>query len=197
MTRGKVFLRRHLMLSKKYAELLLNGVKKATIRLGYVIPKHDEVIIHSGGKPIAKAKIVGVEYKKVRELTDDDAKLDGFNNVSELLKELRRVYNGLHQDDVVSIIKLEVTQRFDKLRSDDMYYGIAPSDIARIGLRYIRDRLNEEDLKILELLGRGYSIREVANMLYGSPLKRLKVRRALRKALRELIKEGIIKPQND
>ncbi len=197
MTRGKVFLRRHLMLSKKYAELLLNGVKKATIRLGYVIPKHDEVIIHSGGKPIAKAKIVGVEYKKVRELTDDDAKLDGFNNVSELLKELRRVYNGLRQDDVVSIIKLEVTQRFDKLRSDDMYYGIAPSDIARIGLRYIRDRLNEEDLKILELLGRGYSIREVANMLYGSPLKRLKVRRALRKALRELIKEGIIKPQND
>lgn len=197
MTRGKVFLRRHLMLSKKYAELLLNGVKKATIRLGYVIPKHDEVIIHSGGKPIAKAKIVGVEYKKVRELTDDDAKLDGFNNVSELLKELRRVYNGLRQDDIVSIIKLEVTQRFDKLRSDDMYYGIAPSDIARIGLRYIRDRLNEEDLKILELLGRGYSIREVANMLYGSPLKRLKVRRALRKALRELIKEGIIKPQND
>lgn len=197
MVRGRVFLRRHLMLSKKYADLLLNGVKKATIRLGYVVPKYNEVIVHSGGKPIAKAKIVGVEYKKVSELTDDDAKLDGFNNVNELLDELRKVYNSLRWDDVVSIIKLEVIQRFDELKIDDIYYGITPSDIARIGLRYIRNKLNDEELKILELLGKGHSIREVASMMYGSPLRRLKVRRALRKALKELIKEGIIKPQND
>jgi hypothetical protein len=197
VARGRVFLRRHLMLSRKYADLLLNGVKKSTIRLGYVIPKYDEVIVHSGGRPIAKAKIIGVEYKKLSELTDEDARLDGFSNVSELLKELERMYGSLHQDDIVTIIKLELIQRFDDLKTDDMYYGINPSDIARIGLRYVRNRLSEEELKILELLGKGYSIREVASTLYGSPLKRLKVRRALRRTLRELIKRKIIKPQDD
>jgi hypothetical protein len=197
VARGRVFLRRHLMLSRKYADLLLNGVKKSTIRLGYVIPKYDEVIVHSGGRPIAKAKIIGVEYKKLSELTDEDARLDGFSNVSELLKELERMYGSLHQDDIVTIIKLELIQRFDDLKTDDMYYGINPSDIARIGLRYVRNRLSEEELKILELLGKGYSIREVASTLYGSPLKRLKVRKALRRTLRELIKRKIIKPQDD
>ncbi|MEB3787346.1 MAG: ASCH domain-containing protein, partial [Desulfurococcales archaeon] len=59
------WLGRHLMLKGEYAELLLSGRKRATIRLGVVRPKYREVIIHGGGRPRAKAVIEGVEVKRV------------------------------------------------------------------------------------------------------------------------------------
>ena len=195
MDRGKVYLRRHIMLSGEYASLVLSGVKRATVRLGVVVPRYKEVIIHSGGRPIAKARIVDVTYKRVAELTDEDARLDGFSSVAELLEALGRAYGrNIDENSVVSVIKFEVVQRFDELRGDDVYYGLAPSDIARIGLRYLRSELDEEEVRVLELLGKGLSIREAANVLYGSPHRRLRVRRAVRKVLRELVRRGIIKP---
>ncbi len=187
-----VYLRRHIMMRGEYARLLLSGKKRATIRLGKVIPKYDEVIIHSWGRPIAKAKIVNVTYKKVRELTDDDARKDGFSSRDELLRELRRVYGEVKDNDLVTIIELEVVQRFDKLVPEDPYLGLKPSDIGRLALRYLREELSREELSILEELAKGKSIRWVAKKLTGSPLNRGKIRRIVRKALALLVKKRII-----
>ncbi|MEM1698644.1 MAG: ASCH domain-containing protein [Sulfolobales archaeon] len=190
---GKIFIRRHLMLSHEYANLLLSGIKKATVRLGLVVPKYDEVIIHSGGRPIAKAKIVGVEYKKVHQLTDEDAKLDGFSSVDELIDALRRTYGNIDDGSDVSIIKLEVIQRFDDLRNHDPYYGLNPSDIARIGMRYLKNELSDEEKRVLELLSKELSIRRAAVKLYGSPDRRSKIRRIVRRVLGELRRRGIVR----
>lgn len=192
MGRGKIFLRRHLMVRGEFVKPILEGVKKATIRLGIVVPKYDEIIIHGGGRPIAKARITEIIHKKVSELTDSDAALDGFSSREELIEALKKVYGRVSPDDVVTIIKFEVIQRLDEVKSDDIYCGLNPSDIARIYLRYLRESAGEEEGKILELLSRGLSIREVAKKLYGSPEKRFRVRRAVRKALRELISRGIL-----
>lgn len=185
------------MLKREFADPLLRGIKRSTIRLGIVVPKCDEVIVHSGGRPVAKAKIVGITYKKVSELTDEDAKLDGFNSVEELIGALRKAYGNVSGDDVLTIMRLEVVQRFDELKAGDIYYGLSPSDVARLGLRYLGKELREEEAEILELLSLGRSIREVASILYGHPLKRTMVRRVLRKTLRELVRRGIIKPPFD
>jgi hypothetical protein len=190
--RGKIFLRRHLMVRGEFVKPILEGVKKATIRLGIVVPKYDEIIIHGGGRPIAKARITEVIHKKVSELTDSDAALDGFSSREELIEALKNVYGRVSPDDVVTIIKFEVIQRLDEVKSDDIYCGLNPSDMARIYLRYLRESAGEEEGRILELLSRGLSIREVAKKLYGSPEKRFRVRRAVRKALRELISRGIL-----
>jgi len=190
--KGKIFIRRHLMVRGEFVKPILEGVKKATIRMGIVVPKYDEVIIHGGGRPIAKAKITEVVYKKVSELTDADAALDGFKSREELIEALKKVYGRVSPDDVVTIIKFEVIQRLDEVKSDDVYCGLSPSDIARIYLRYLKEHASEEDRKILELLGRGLSIREVAKKLYGSPERRFRVRRVVRKALKELISRGIL-----
>ncbi len=192
-----VYLRRHIMMRGEYARLLLSGQKRATIRLGKVIPKYDEVIIHSWGRPIAKAKITKVTYKKVRELTDEDAKKDGFNSKEELIKELRRVYGDVKPNDLVTIIELEIIQRFDELIPEDPYLGLKPADIGRLALRYLRNDLSNEELKILEELGKGKSIRQVAKELTGSPLNRGRVRSILRRALALLIKKGIIRPKEN
>ena len=187
-----VYLRRHIMMRGEYARLLLSGRKKATIRLGKVIPKYDEVIIHSWGRPIAKARIVKVIYKRIRELTNEDAWKDGFKTRDELLRELRRVYGDFNDNDLVTVIELEVVQRFDKLVPEDPYLGLKPSDVGRLALRYLGNELSREELSILEELAKGRSIRWVAKRMTGSPLNRSKIRRVVRKALALLVKKGII-----
>jgi len=181
------------MLRGEYARLLLEGKKVTTIRLGKVIPKYDEVIVHSWGRPVAKVRIKDVRYKKVIDLTDEDARKDGFENVHELINELKRVYGDVRPDDLVSIIEFEVIQRFDELKSEDLYLGLKPADIARLALRYLRDKFNERELKVLEELNKGKSIRDVARELTGSPTCRRYVRNVIRRALKELIASNLIK----
>ncbi len=187
------YLGRHIMIKGVFADKLLEGRKSTTIRLGIVKPRYREVIIHGHGRPLAKAEIVGVKVKKVRELSDEDARRDGFSSVEELLEALRKVYGDFGPDDPVTIIELRVTQRLDQLDSDDPYLGLEPADIARLALRYLREDLSEEEVKILEDLTRTNSIRSTAVRLYGSIERRFRVRRALRRALEELLRRGLIR----
>lgn len=60
----KKFIRRYIMVKGKFAELILAGKKTTTIRLGKVVPRSSEVIIHSNGRPIAEAKIKNTMLQK-------------------------------------------------------------------------------------------------------------------------------------
>ncbi len=186
------FLGRHIMVKGKYVEKILNGRKRATVRKGLVKTKYPEIIIHGGGRPVAKARIKAVIYKKVGELTDEDARLDGFNSREELIRELRRVYGELSEEDWVTIIEFEVVQRLDNLPVEKPYHGLAPGDLARIALRYLRDELSNEDIRVLEDLTRTNSIRATAYRLYGNIDKRNRVRKTLRKVLKILEEKGIM-----
>ena len=190
------FIGRHIMVKGDYVEDILSGRKTTTIRLGRVKLKHHELIVHGGGRPIAKVRVKKVTYKRVGELTDDDAKKDGFNTLNELLYELKRVYSDLSPDDTVTIIEFEVIQDLSKLEPQDPYLGLEPADIARLALRYLKD-LNEEEKQILKELTSTNSIRAVSLRLYGTLDKRWKVRRALRKALQALITHGLLGRRQD
>jgi hypothetical protein len=189
------YFRRHLMLKGEYAEKVLRGEKRATIRVGKYIPKYREIIIHSGGRPLCIAEIVNVTHKRVRELTDEDAVKDGFRNVKELINALRKIYGDISQDEYVTVIEFKVRKRLDDLKCGDEYLGLNPADIARLSLRYLRDELTPAELRILEELGKGLSIRAVARKLTGDPTKRYQVRRAVRRALRKLVEKGYLKPR--
>lgn len=186
------FLGRHIMVKGKYIEKILNGCKRATIRKGLVKTKYPEIIIHGGGRPVAKARIKAVTYKRVGELTDGDARLDGFSSRDELIKELKRVYGGISEEDWVTIIEFEVIQRLDNLPVEKPYHGLEPGDLARIALRYLGDELSSEDIRVLEDLTRTNSIRATAYRLYGGIDKRIRVRKTLRKVLKILEEKGII-----
>ncbi|HIP57658.1 MAG TPA: ASCH domain-containing protein [Ignisphaera aggregans] len=182
------------MVKGRFVDLILSGKKTTTIRLGRVVPKHDEIIIHGGGRPIAKAKIKRVVYKRVRELTEEDARKDGYNSLEELLQDLENVYGRrVYPDDIVTIIEFEVIQTFTDLNPEDVYLGLNPIDIARIAYRYLRKELTEDEKKILEALLRYRSIREAALKLFGSLGKRWIIRKVLRKCLRRLLEKGILK----
>ncbi len=181
------------MIKGEYIDDLLSGRKKATIRKGIVIPKYKEMIVHGGGRPVAKIRINKVYYKKLKELNDNDAVKDGFNNKAELIKALETVYPGIKPDDWVTIIEFDVIQRLDNIKSEEPYMGLTPGDLARIALRYLQDELTEKDREILLDLTRTNSIRATALRLFNSLEKRYIVRKTLKKVLRKLLERGIIK----
>ncbi len=191
-SRQKVtYIGRHLMIQGKYLDLILSGKKVTTIRYGIVKPKFQEVIIHSAGKVIGKAIIKRVVYKKVKDLTDEDAQKDGFSNKQELVRELKKTYPDLRFSDYVTIIEFELVQRFDNVSDYDVYCGLNPLDVARIALRYNIGLTDEEKSLLRELLAKK-SIRKLAIEKFGSLNKRWIIRKVLRKALRLLIEKGVL-----
>ncbi|RLF22128.1 MAG: ASCH domain-containing protein, partial [Thermoprotei archaeon] len=103
----RVYIGRHLMVKGEYVDAILKGEKRATIRLGIVIPKFREIILHGGGKVIGKAVIEEVKHKRVKDLTDNDAIADGFSSRHELMRELIRCYPGIRKSDYVTIIRFK------------------------------------------------------------------------------------------
>ncbi|MEB3844739.1 MAG: ASCH domain-containing protein [Desulfurococcales archaeon] len=186
------FLGRHIMLKKKYGDMLLSGKKTTTIRVGIVKPRYDTLIVHSGGRPIAIVRIEDVTVKRVSELTDEDARRDGFPDRSTLIEALRKMYGRIGGDEPVTIIRFKLVKRLDNLDSDDPYMGLTPAEIARISLRYLNDKLSDEEKRILRDLTVTGSIRGTAQRLYGDPTRRSKIRATLRRALKLLLQEGIL-----
>ena len=189
------YLGRHIMIKGIFADKLLEGSKSSTIRLGIVKPRYREVIIHGHGRPLAKAVITGVEHKKIRDLTDEDAVRDGFKSRKELLRALRKVYGDFSPEDPVTIIKLRITKRLDNLEASDPYMGLEPADIARLALRYLKDGLGDEERRVLEDLTRTNSIRSTTIRLYKELNKRWRVRRVLRRCLEAMKERGLLGSQ--
>ncbi len=186
------YLGRHLMVKGEYVNKILKGIKRATIRLGIVKPRYNEIIIHGGGRPVAKVRITKVKYKRLNELTEEEAKMDGFNSLEELLQHLRKAYGNVSSNDIVTIIEFEVLKRLDEVEVTHPYMGLEPADVARIALRYLREELSENEVKILLDLTRTNSIRKTAINFYGTIEKRYLIRRVLKKALRLLVSKGVI-----
>lgn len=170
------------MLSRRYLEDLLAGKKRATIRLGR-IRRDREAVIHSGGRIAAVAEIIDVRYKRVAELDDFDAQLDGYKDVQELKKALRRHYPQIGDDDVVSIVIFGDVKKVDMPEGSD-YGGLRPNELAELALE--RLELREDERRILSAVARYKSIRKAALKLFGSIEKRKTIRRLLRRIAREL-----------
>jgi len=187
---------RHLEFDGRYAEAILGGKKRATVRLGRRpnLKPGDEVLIHSGGRVIARAVVERVETKTVGELTDEDALLDGFSGKEELIRALKSHYRYVNDDSTAHVVVFRIVERFEKpvMSSDYAYEGNLPVEIAEKALKHLE--LSDEDRKLLELFLRAGSLRKAAYRL-GGMNKRYLIRDALRRAYEELKKRGIMGPK--
>ncbi|OYT27231.1 MAG: hypothetical protein B6V02_00190 [Thermoprotei archaeon ex4572_64] len=189
-----VVLRGHLMLSSRYVSKILSSDVTRTIRLGIVKPLTRKIFIHSQGRIIAEAEILNTTYKKVRELDDNDAKLDGFKSRAELIRELKRLYGNVNDNDWVSILEFKIVRRLD-LSDEAINAYMKPKEIAELALKH-KLPLSHEERKILELIIKCGSLRRVAIKLYGTIDKRWIVRKVVRKALQLLKEKGIVRIEN-
>jgi hypothetical protein len=186
-------IRKFMLIDSAYKSRILRGEKVTTIRYGnYEAKPGSEVylVITPSDTAIAKVRITRVEKKRVKELTTHDARLDGFSDVKELLRELSKIYGDLYGDDEVTIIGFEVVKRFDEGIPLKWLKGLnyhEPGDIARLYLEN-KNKLN---------LNRGtdFILRRVYNEGLGKAVRSFgpkKVQQALLKAYHALYSEGII-----
>ena len=55
-------------------------------------------------KTFAKARIDKVVVKRLKELSDEDAKKDGFESREDLIRALKRIYGSVRDDEFVTIV---------------------------------------------------------------------------------------------
>jgi hypothetical protein len=188
-----VQIRKFMLIDSVYKSRILSGDKVTTIRYGdYKAKPGNEIylVITPSDTAVAKVRITKVEKKKVRELTNEDAKLDGFSDVKELLRELSKIYGELYGDDEVTIIGFEVVKRFDDGIPLKWLKGLnyhEPVEIARL---YIENQgklnLNRET---------DFILRRIYNEGLGKAVRTFgpkRVQQALLKAYHQLYAEGLI-----
>jgi hypothetical protein len=104
--------RRRLVFKEEYWESISLGRKVSTVRLNSPARVGDVVDIVAGRKYVGVAVVTGVEVKKVSQLTEEDAKLDGFDSREELVAKLREIYGKAVTDSTeVKIVRFKLLGR--------------------------------------------------------------------------------------
>ena len=89
----------------EYVDAIIEGKKITTVRKGikrYPVGRIVDLTVDN--KPFAKARVDKVVVKRVKELTDEDAKKDGFNSREELIEALKKIYGNIKDSEFVTIV---------------------------------------------------------------------------------------------
>ncbi len=100
---------RRINFNPEYVAPILSGSKRTTVRRGRRRYERGEVVeLTVNRRPFARAKVVWSMVKRISELTDEDARRDGFLSREELLRVLRRIYGRMEEGEFVTIIAFEL-----------------------------------------------------------------------------------------
>ncbi len=91
--------RKKLVFKSKYARDILLRRKVATIRLLSNVNVGDVVDVIAGHLKVGTAVVEGVAVKKLRDLDEIDALMDGYRSKDDLLRDLRKIYGNKIRDD--------------------------------------------------------------------------------------------------
>ena len=149
--------------------------------------------MHCGGYVLGRVKIKKISRKKLTELTDEDARRDGFKNKEELVKVLKKHYPKIGDKTKLTMIEFEWIKRIEPIFSEKFAwkYEMKPAEVAKLALEECKE-LDESEKAILKMLVRYGSIRKTALKL-GGLKSRPVVRSIVRKAACLLKKRGLIK----
>lgn len=104
--------RKRITFKAAYAADILEGRKESTVRLKTRLSEGDIVEIVAGMVKIGTARVESVEEKAVSQLTDEDARRDGFETREELVRALKKIYDKRIGDDTkVKIIRFKLLGR--------------------------------------------------------------------------------------
>jgi len=98
---------KQLNFKKEYKHILQTGRKITTIRMRTDLKPGDIVELIAGGESCGYARVKSITRKRVSELSKKDAIKDGFKNIRELLKTLKKYYSDLTPESYVYIISFE------------------------------------------------------------------------------------------
>ncbi len=93
----------------EYVDAIINGKKVTTIRKGikrYPVGRIVDLTVDN--RPFARARVDKVVVKRIKELTDNDALLDGFDNRDELIRALKKIYGNVREEEFVTVVHFTV-----------------------------------------------------------------------------------------
>ncbi len=102
---------RRINFDSKYVSAIVNGKKVTTIRKGikrYPVGRVIDLTVDN--EPFARAKVDKVIVKRVKELTDIDALLDGFKSREELIDALKMIYGNVNEEEFVTVVHFTVVE---------------------------------------------------------------------------------------
>jgi len=100
---------RRINFNPEYVAPILSGSKCTTVRRGRRRYEKGEVVeLTVNRRPFARARVVCSRVKRISELTDEDAKRDGFLSREELIRVLHRIYGRLEEREFVTIVQFEL-----------------------------------------------------------------------------------------
>ena len=92
-------------IADKFVDLILKGSKISTVRKGIrSVYTHDKIVFTSELGRVVEARCTEVDITTLDNLADEDAIRDGFNNLNELIAELRVFYPDMKSNETVTII---------------------------------------------------------------------------------------------
>ena len=96
----------------RYVKDILSGKKRATVRLGKRgVREGMTIFLAVGGRPFARARVVRVSFKKLKDLSPEEVRKEGHSSLSDLLKELRRIYPVISPEDEVTYIEWQMVEK--------------------------------------------------------------------------------------
>jgi hypothetical protein len=99
--------KRRIKVSSEDFQSAREGKKTATIRLGTALLEGDHIDLTDGTHSL-KVKILSVMTEPYKELSDQHAHWEGFQNVSELQKDLEKYYRKIDPEQPVTTIRFEL-----------------------------------------------------------------------------------------
>ena len=105
MAEVKKYSTKTIRLLDRFVDLVINGKKTSTIRYGFVFISDNPVTFMSKKRKI-QVFVTQVDYSKCyKDLTDEDARTDGFYSLEALKKEIENFYPNIKPNDQITIIK--------------------------------------------------------------------------------------------
>ena len=102
-----------LFFDRAYKDQILSGRKTTTVRKGRRkdFKEGDVVEIICGNESLGLAYIEKIEYKKLKDLTREDAISDGFSSRRKLKEALKKHYKDINSETDVTIIYFKRIKR--------------------------------------------------------------------------------------
>ncbi|MCK1541760.1 ASCH domain-containing protein [Bradyrhizobium sp. 147] len=83
------------------------GKKTATIRLGIAAVEGENIDLTDGANSL-KVKVISVATEPYKALSDQHAQWEGFQNVTELQKDLEKYYRKIDPEQPITTIRFEL-----------------------------------------------------------------------------------------
>ncbi len=102
---------RRINFDSEFVSAIVNGRKVTTVRKGIKrYPVGRIVDLTANNQPFARARVDRVVVKRVKELTERDALLDGFESREELIDALKKIYGNVEDEELVTVVHFTVVE---------------------------------------------------------------------------------------